>query len=208
MKHRVVLTALFILSLLCMSTYAATQQSAEQVVREAVQQATAKLNAEKDQLKAHPNRIYDLIQAMVVPHFNFPLIARLVLGRSTWDGATAQQKKEFIHEFTTLLVRTYAKALQEYSDQNVVFLPVKNSPDSKLVEIKTEVTGKTSSKKTPINYRMYYSDGNWKVLDLVVDGISLVNSYRGEYASIVRQDGLDGLIAKMKAKNAGPTTPQ
>lgn len=204
MKQRVVLTALFILSLLCMNVYAATQQSAEQVVREAVEQTTAKLNAEKDQLKSHPNRIYDLIQSMVVPHFNFPLISRLVLGRTTWDAATDQQKKEFIHEFTTLLIRTYAKALQEYSDQNVVFLPVKKSPNSKLVEVKTEVTGKSSSKKTPINYRMYLSDGKWKVLDLVVDGISLVNSYRGEYASIVRQDGLDGLIAKMKKKNAAP----
>ena len=208
MKRRVVPTALFVLSLLCMNTFAATQQSAEQVVREAVQQATAKLNAEKDQLKAHPDRIYDLIQSLVVPYFNFPLISRLVLGKGTWEGATDQQKKEFIHEFTTLLVRTYAKALQEYSDQNVVFLPANNSPGSKLVEIKTEVTGKASSKKTPINYRMYLSDGNWKVLDLVVDGISLVNSYRGEYASIVRQDGLDGLIAKMKEKNAAPTAPQ
>lgn len=208
MKHRVVLTAFFISSLLCINIYAATQQSAEQVVREAVQETTAKLNAEKSVLKTHPDRIYDLIQSMVVPHFNFPLISRLVLGRTTWDEATAQQKKEFIHEFTTLLVRTYAKALQEYSDQNVVFLPAKNSSNSRLVEIKTEVTGKTSSKKTPINYRMYLSDGSWKVLDLVVDGISLVNSYRGEYASIVRQSGLDGLIAKMKEKNAAPGTSQ
>lgn len=204
MKHRVVLTALLLLPMLFTNTYAVTK-SAEQVVRDAVEQTTAKLVEEQEQLKAHPERIYDLIQDLVVPHFDFPIISRLVLGKTTWGQASDAQKREFMHEFTTLLVRTYAKALQEYSDEDVVFLPAESSSNSRLIEIKTEVTGKDSAKKTPINYRMVLSGGEWKVLDLVVDGISLVNSYKGEYSSIVRKDGLDGLIARMKEKNATPT---
>ena len=203
MKHRVVLTALFLLPLLVANSYAATKD-AEQVVRDAVEQTTARLLQEKEQLKVHPERIYDLIQDLVVPHFNFPIISRLVLGKATWGQASDMQKKEFMREFTTLLVRTYAKALQEYSDQDVVFLPSDDNSNAKLIEIKTEVEGKGSAKKTPINYRMYYDGNEWKVLDLVVDGISLVNSYKGEYSSIVSKDGLDGLIAKMKEKNATP----
>ena len=204
MKYRVVLTALFLLALVCSNTYAAAK-SAEQVVRDAVNQTTAKLDEEKEQLKVHPERIYDLIQDMVVPHFDFPIISRLVLGKATWGQASPEQKQEFMHEFTTLLIRTYAKALQEYSDEQVIFLPTETKPGARLIEVKTEVTGKGSRAKTPINYRMYFRGGEWKVLDLVVDGISLVNSYKGEYSSIVRQDGLDGLIAKMKEKNANPT---
>lgn len=201
MKYRVVLTALLLFTTVFVNTYAATK-SAEQVVRDAVKQTTARLVQEKDQLKAHPERIYDLIHDLVVPHFNFPVISRLVLGKTIWGQASETQKKEFIHEFTTLLVKTYAKALQEYSEQDVVFLPPEDSSNSRLVEIRTEVEGKGSGKKTPINYRMYYDGNEWKVLDLVVDGISLVNSYKGEYSSIVSKDGLDGLIAKMKEKNA------
>ena len=203
MKHRVVLTALFLFTMNFANTYAATK-SAEQVVRDAVKQTTARLLQEKEQLKAHPERIYGVIQDLVVPHFNFPIISRLVLGKATWGQASDMQKQEFMHEFTTLLVKTYAKALQEYSDQDVVFLPAESSSNSRLIEIKTEVEGKGSGKKTPINYRMYYDGTEWKVLDLVVDGISLVNSYKGEYSSIVSKDGLDGLIAKMKEKNAAP----
>lgn len=204
MKHRVILTVLFLLPMLFTNTYAVSK-SAEQVVRDAVEQTTARLIEEKDQLKAHPDRIYDLIQDLVVPHFDFPIISRLVLGKATWGQASDTQKQEFIHEFTTLLVKTYAKALQEYSDEDVVFLPSENSGNSRLIEIKTEVTGKDSAKKTPINYRMVKSGDEWKVLDLVVDGISLVNSYKGEYSSIVRKDGLDGLIARMKEKNTTPS---
>ena len=203
MKHRVALTALFLLPVLFTSSYAATK-GAEQVVRDAVEQTTARLVQEKEQLKMHPDRIYDLIQDLVVPHFNFPIISRLVLGKATWGQASDAQKQAFIHEFTTLLVKTYAKALQEYSEQDVVFLPAETNSNSRLVEIRTEVEGKGSGKKTPINYRMYYDGNEWKVLDLVVDGISLVNSYKGEYSSIVSKDGLDGLIVKMKEKNATP----
>ena len=204
MKHRVVLAALILFPVIYTNSYAATK-SAEEVVREAVVQTTAKLVEEKEQLKAHPERIYDLIQDLVVPHFDFPIISRLVLGKTIWNQASDMQKEQFIHEFTTLLVKTYAKALQEYSDEDVVFLPNESSPDSRLIEIKTEVTGKDSPAKTPINYRMHMDGSEWKVLDLVVDGISLVNSYKGEYSSIVRKDGLDGLIARMKEKNTGTT---
>jgi len=204
MKHRVVLAALILFTVIFTNSFAATK-SAEQVVREAVEQTTAKLVEEKEQLKVHPERIYDLIQDLVVPHFDFPIISRLVLGKTTWNQASDMQKQQFIHEFTTLLVKTYAKALQEYSDEAVVFLPNENSSDSRLIEIKTEVTGKDSAGKTPINYRMHMDGDEWKVLDLVVDGISLVNSYKGEYSSIVRKDGLDGLIARMKEKNTVAT---
>lgn len=205
MKSKYILTALFLIPLVLTNTYAATK-SAEDVVRDAVKQVTAKLVAEKAELEVHPERINDLINDLVVPHFDFPIISRLVLGKTTWRQADEMQKREFMKEFTTLLVRTYAKALQAYSDQEIVVRPTENNPSSNLVLVKTEISSDGSSRNTPIDYRMHISGENWKVLDLVVDGISLVNSYRGEYSSIVRKDGLNGLIAKMKEKNANVST--
>jgi phospholipid transport system substrate-binding protein len=200
MRARIILTAL-LFSLLAAVNVPAATKSAEDVVREAVNQTTQKLVSEKALLEAHPEHIYDLIEELVVPYFDFPIISRLVLGKSIWGQASDTQRQQFMREFTTLLVRTYAKALMEYSDQEIQVYPVVSSSESNLIEVKTEVSGKGSATKTPINYRMHLSGEQWKVLDLVVDGISLVNSYKGEYTSIVRKDGLDVLIAKMKEKN-------
>jgi phospholipid transport system substrate-binding protein len=205
MKIKFLLISLILCVLAGFNIQAATK-SAEQVVRDAVEQATQKLIAEKAQLQVHPEHIYDLIQDLVVPYFDFPIISRLVLGKETWSQASEAQKEAFMREFKTLLIRTYAKALQEYSDEEITIYPSAMNPGSNLVEIKTEVTGKGSATKTPINYRMHISGEEWKVLDLVVDGISLVNSYKGEYGSIVRKDGLDVLIARMKERNTAATT--
>jgi len=200
MKSRFIVMALFICALAAANVQAATK-GAEEVVSDAVKQTTQKLVAEKARLDAHPEHIYDLIQSEIVPYFDFPIIARLVLGKATWAQATESQKEEFMKEFRTLMVRTYAKALQEYSDEEVTILPVNMNPGDNMVEVKTEVSSKGNAKKTPIYYRMHISGDEWKVLDLVVDGISLVNSYRGEYDSIVRKDGIENLIARMREKN-------
>ena len=200
MKFRVLTTALFLFSLFFTSVQA--ESDAEQIVRQSIDQVTSKLIAEKDQIEAHPDRVYALIQDLVVPHFDFPIISRLVLGKTAWADASEQQKESFIREFTTLLVRTYAKALQAYSDQEIVILTTDSDPNSNRVEVRTEVKNSESGNQTPMNFRMHISGGQWKVYDLVVDGISLVNSYRGEYKSIIRKDGFDGLIARMQERNS------
>ena len=205
MKSKFLTSALVLLTLVFANAQAATK-SAEDVVREAIQQVTDKLVAEKALLASNPDQVFNVIQDLVVPHFDFPIISRLVLGKNTWRDASEAQREEFMGEFTMLLVRTYAKALQQYSDEEITVLSTESNPSSNMVEVRTEVSGKAGSTATPIYYRMHISGEEWKVLDLVVDGISLVNSYRGEYSSIVRKDGLDGLIARMKQKNANVST--
>lgn len=201
MKFRVILTTLVILPFLLVETHAVTK-SAEDVVRETIEQVTEKLVTEKAALELTPGRIYDLIEELVVPNFDFPIISRRVLGKTKWRQIDAMQREAFIHEFTILLVRTYARALQEYSDEEFTFLPTNSDPDSKLVEVKTEVSAKGSSRKTPINFVMYIRGGQWKVVDFAIDGISMVNALRGEYRAIIRRNGFDGLLAMMRERNA------
>ena len=199
MKAGVVISALTLIINLAAAVSAATP-GAEDVVRSTSGQVIERLAQEKQNLDAHPERLYELIQELVVPHFDFPIMSRWVLGKS-WNTIEAGSQEQFIVQFRTLLVRTYAKALMEYSDEKVEFLPMESDPNSNLVVIKTQVSGKGSANPTPINYRMHVSGGEWKVIDISVDGVSLIGTYRGSFAAEIRKSGIDSLIQKLTERN-------
>ncbi len=181
----------------------ATTQSAEEIVKETADSVIARLTVERTELEAHPEKLYSLINELVIPHFDFVSMSKWVLGRN-WREATEGQQQKFVSEFRTLLVRTYAKALLEYSNETIQYLPVENNPDSNIVVVKTEIH-QPGSKPVPINYSMHISGGEWKVVDVVVDGISLIATYRGSFASEIRKSGMDALIAKLTERNTTAT---
>lgn len=198
MMSRVVVRV-FLLLLAFTQAQAATP-GAEEVVRSTTDQVVARLVAQKPQLQAHPEQIYDLIHELVIPHFDFASMAKWVLGQS-WKAASPAQRDAFVSQFQTLLVRTYAKALLEYSEEPIRFLPVEPNPSSNLVLVKTEVDQSGGSAPIPIHYRLHITDGAWKVVDVAVDGVSLVSTYRGSFASEIQKGGLDSLIAKLTERN-------
>lgn len=147
-----------------------------------------------------PNQIYTLVNRIVLPNFDFELMARWVLGRA-WQQATPDQRRQFIEEFQTLLVRTYGKTLLEYADEKIQMSPQNAPPNGDEVTVRTEIRPKTGQ-PMQINYSMHLSDGAWKVYDVTVDGISLVTSYRSSFASQIRTSGMDGVIADLRQRNA------
>lgn len=181
----------------------ATTKSAEDVVKETADSVIARLTTERAEIEAHPEKLYSLINELVIPHFDFVSMSKWVLGRN-WREATADQQQQFVSEFRTLLVRTYAKALLEYSNESIVYLPVENNPDSNIVVVKTEIN-QPGTRPVPINYSMHVSGGEWKVVDVAVDGISLIAVYRGSFASEIRESGIDALIAKLTERNTTAT---
>jgi len=189
-----------VLFFLATVTVQAASQDADEVVRTTSQQVLKKLDAEKAELEQNPGRIYELINKLVVPNFDFASMSRWVLGRDNWESASEKQRQAFINEFRTLLVRTYAKALLEYSDEEIKYYPARGNPGSNLVVVKTEVK-QPSGATIPIHYRMYLKDGEWKVVDVAVDGVSLVSTYRGSFTSEIRKNGLDALIARIEERN-------
>jgi phospholipid transport system substrate-binding protein len=199
MTFRVVLGTLLLLPSFVLPAQANVAE-AEAIVRQTTDQVIDRLVAEKVQLKAHPERIYELIHELVIPHFDFPSMAKWVLGKS-WREASEQQRSAFVDEFQTLLVRTYAKALLEYSEEVIKFLPSEPNPQSNLIVVKTEVEQPGGTMPIPIHYRMHVSGGEWKVVDVSVDGVSLVSTYRGSFASEIQKGGLDALIAKLAERN-------
>ena len=173
--------------------------SAEEVVKTTANQVLLKLRSERDMLRQKPTELYRLVNEFIIPHFDFRRMSQWVLGRY-WRTATEDQRKEFIGQFRTLLVRTYATALLEYSDQDIRYLPVQAPPDAKTVTVKTQVD-RPGGSPIPINYSMHVNDGDWKVYDVAVDGVSLVSTYRSTFGSQIRQDGLDALIKSLAARN-------
>ena len=200
MRIKSALIALLLTSFI-QTAASATVPSAEDVVRATTSQTLARLVAQRDELKKHPERIYDLIHELVIPHFDFPSMSKWVLGPS-WRDASDAQRDAFVGQFRTLLVRTYAKALLEYSEQEIKFLPTDAQPGSNLAVVKTEVNQSGGGAPVPIHYRMHISGGEWKVVDVAVDGVSLVSTYRGSFASEIRKSGIDGLISKLSERNA------
>lgn len=202
MNFKVVISQFLYMSLLLLSlgVNAVTSEPGE-VIKSTVGGVLDRLEVEKEQLDAHPERIYELIQELVIPHFDFSSMSKWVLGKTNWQGASTEQRNIFVEQFRTLLVRTYAKALLEYSQEKVQVSEVKTDPKSNLVTVKTEVQQPGGGGGIPINYRMHISGGDWKVVDVSVDGISLVRSYRGSFASEIKANGLESLIGKLMEKN-------
>lgn len=157
------------------------------------------LRQNRAKLDRDPGQIYGLVDQIVLPNFDFELMSRWVLGRA-WQQANPDQRRRFTEEFRTLLVRTYAKALLEYSDEDLQLLPQPTVGDGSEVTVKTEVRLK-AGRPIQINYSMHLNNDGWKVYDVKVDGVSLVTNYRSTFASQIRANGMDSVIADLQQRN-------
>jgi len=184
------------------SAYAVTD--AQQVVRHASDQVIAALEAEKETLADHPEKIYALVDQHVLPLFDFDRMSYYVLGRA-WKEASDEQKAVFQDEFKYLLISTYATALAEFtSEEEIVYLPVQTSSNPKVMVVPTEIRQKAGS-SIAVAYRMYLNADAWQIFDVVIDGVSLVTNYRASFSGQIRKGGLDGLIASLRAHNKKKT---
>lgn len=143
-------------------------------------------------------KIIDLVDAKVMPNVNFQRMTASAVGRP-WREATPEQQKRLQEEFKTLLVRTYAGALTQVKDQTIALKPFRASPDDSEVVVRTEIKGK--GEPIQLDYRLEKTAGGWKIYDVNVLGIWLVEQYRNGFSQEIKSGGLDGLIAKLSEKN-------
>lgn len=155
---------------------------------------------DKEMRSGNQKKLLKLVDAKVLPHFNFTRMTRLALGRP-WRKATPEQRKMLIAEFRTLLVRTYTKAFTSYRDQIVEVKPIKLDDSMTEVTIKTAIIKPGSQQPILVDYDMEKTPDGWKAYDLIVEGVSLVTSYRGTFADQVKQVGIDGLIKTLADMN-------
>ncbi len=146
--------------------------------------------------------IREKVNDLVKPHLDFVTMTRLAVGRH-WRSADDDQKRALVEEFRQMIVRTYSAALEQVDDydaQQVEFLPLEASDHDDRVEVRSRVVQRDGS-SIPVNYGLRYTGGAWKLYDVIVDGISLVTTYRSGFSTLVNREGIDGLIADLREKN-------
>ncbi|MGE0384873.1 MAG: phospholipid-binding protein MlaC [Gammaproteobacteria bacterium] len=180
----------------------AATASPEEIVKTTTESVLSRVSADQDALRADPRRLEALVDEMIVPYFDFRRMAQWVLGKY-WREANPDAQARFVAEFRTMLIRTYATALLEYSHQKVNYYPNQIDPAANHGIVKTELA-QPGGVPIPIDYRMHRKDGEWKVFDVAVDGVSLLTTYRSSFAAEIRKSGIEALIASLAARNNGP----
>lgn len=161
---------------------------------------------DKDLQEGDRAKTIRLIEDKALPHFNHVGMTALAVG-VPWRKATPEQKKRLADAFRTLLVRTYASSLRAFGDQKLEFRPLRMKPEDTDVTVEVRVL-QSGAQPVPVEYDMEKTARGWKVYDVRVGGISLVVNYRTEFAAIVRDKGIDGLIATLEEKNRSMDAPR
>lgn len=151
-------------------------------------------------------RVSNFVEEIIYPHVDFNRISALVLGKH-WRTADKKQRAEFKKEFQKLLIRTYSRAFLAFDEWSIRFLPLTLEPNAKKALVKTEVL-QPGKQPIAVNYRMIFTQGEWKVYDIIIEGISLVTNYRTSFKNEVKRTGsLDAVIANMSERNLEALTP-
>ncbi len=180
---------------------ASAQEIAPDVlVRNVTNEVLEIVRTDKDIQSGSHKKAIALVEAKVLPHFNFTRMTQLAMGRD-WRSSNAEQQKALTDEFRTLLIRTYSKALNEYKSQVIEFKPFAAKPGESPVKVRTQVI-QSGAKPISLDYYLEKQGQEWKVVDIEVGGISLVTNYRDSFASEVRNGGIDSLIKSLQTKNS------
>ncbi len=193
------LFALFSSLLLALSVMA-QETAPDALIKTVTNEVLDIVRKDKDIQSGNTKKAIELVEAKVLPHFNFSRMTQLALARD-WRQASASQQKALTDEFRSLLVRTYSKALTEYKNQTIDFKPFAAKAGETDVRVRTEIKQSGAGKNIELDYFLEKAAGGWKVYDIEVGGISLVTNYRESFAAEVRNNGIDGLLKTLQAKN-------
>ena len=178
---------------------AAQDAAPDQLVKNVSTEVIDIIRADKAIQGGDMKRISEVIEAKIVPHFNFGRMTALAVGPN-WRRATPEQQKALSDQFRTLLVRTYSTGLSSYRDEKIIYKPMRIQPADTEVTVRSEIR-RAGGEPVTIDYSMERGTGPWKVYDVVIGGVSLVTTYRDSFREEVRATGIDGLIKSLVAKN-------
>jgi phospholipid transport system substrate-binding protein len=183
---------------------AQAQPGPSEVVESAAKSMLKDLDADRAAYRKDPSKVGALVEKYLLPHFDIPYAARLVLGKH-WATAT-QQRDRFSNAFYHTLVDNYGSALAEFTSDRLKVFPTKVEPNADRATVRTEVT-RDNGDHVPVSYSLRKTDDGWKAWDVVIEGISYVKSFREDFGSAIDQQGLDAVIDKIEKGNV-PVAPK
>jgi phospholipid transport system substrate-binding protein len=172
----------------------------EELVRTIIDDVMAAYKADKQLAAGDRESAVKLAEQKIMPHIDFEEATRLAAARA-WSQASAEQRRKLVAEFRSMLVRTYSSAISMYTGEEAKFLPSRNKAGAGEATVRYQFV-RAGGRPMQVAYEMRKTQEGWKIYDISVEGMSLVLAYRSEFDSIVKQDGIDGLIRRLAQKNA------
>jgi len=186
-------------ALFAFSIYA-QEMKPDELVKKVTDDVLAAVKSDKELAAGDKQKALKLAEEKVLPHIDFQEATRLAVGRS-WREATSEQKQKLTNEFRRMLVRTYSSAISTYEGQTLKTLPVHMKAGETDVTVRNQYI-RPGGKPVQLDYQMHKTADGWKIYDIIVEGVSLVLTYRSEFDAVVKQQGVDGLIKRLAEKNA------
>ena len=159
----------------------------------------AVLQQNKSKLASNPSIIFNAVQQYMVPHVDVEGMSRSVLGRQAWTNASASDRNEFKQVFTQLVIRTYASPLAEYSNETVQFAPVRGPLSSQFIRVNSTIV-RPSARNIALSYSLINQGSQWKIYDLSVEGVSLLQSFHSQFAQVLQNSDMKALIKEMRER--------
>jgi len=189
----------FLIALLFPLLAFAQDAGPEALVKKMTEEVLAAIKSDQQLAAGDKQKAIKLAEEKILPHVDFEEATRLAVGRG-WKEATPEQRKKLIAEFRSMLVRTYSNAIGTYQGQTMKVLPSRAKPVDDEATVRNQFI-RPGGKPVLIDYTMRKTGSGWKIYDIVVEGVSLVLTYRSEFDAVVKQDGVDGLIKRLGQKN-------
>ena len=174
------------------------QSTPDGLIKTVVSDVMASVKSDPEIQKGSIPRIVDLVEKKIVPYTDMRRTTEMAMGPN-WKKASPEQQTQLVSEFKSLLIRTYSGALSQLRDQTVQFKALRAAPDDKEVVVKTVVLGRGDP--VPLDYRLEKTANGWKVYDMNIMGVWLVEAYRNQFANQISQNGIEGLIKFLQERN-------
>ncbi|MGA8513416.1 MAG: ABC transporter substrate-binding protein [Burkholderiaceae bacterium] len=185
-------------ALLSGAAFAQATEGPEVLIKRLSTEVLDSIRSDKSIQSGDTSRVIALVDSKIMPNVNFTRMTAAAVGRS-WRQATPEQQKRLQEEFKTLLVRTYSGALAEVRDQTISMKPLRAAAEDTEVVVKSEIKG--HGDPIQLDYRLEKASNGWKIYDLNVLGVWLVETYRSQFAQEINANGIDGLIGKLTERN-------
>ncbi|HET9843960.1 MAG TPA: ABC transporter substrate-binding protein [Gammaproteobacteria bacterium] len=195
----------FVVLLLSLYACIALAQERPEVLLERVtQEMLTALKQNDAEIKRNHAKLVEIIDKILVPHVDLHDMSRWVVGRNAWLKASASEKTRFAQEFKDLMIRTYSSSLTAYSNQEIIYKPIRGSLEGKKrVQVSSQIIEPGRS-PIQVSYRLVLKGGGWKVYDIIIEGVSLLKGFKSQFEADIQEHGLEKVIEKMKTHNQKP----
>lgn len=197
MKYRYLL--LWLMTALLGAPLHASEPGPEALAKSVTDEVLAIVRADKDIQSGDRKKVLELVESKIVPHFNFTRMTQLAMGRN-WRQASAEQQKALVEQFRALLVRTYTAAFTQYRNETVEYRPMRMKPGDTDVVVQSFIN-RPGGQPVAVSYSMEKTGNGWKVYNVQIEGVSLIENYRSTFNAEVQKGGVDGLIRTLSERN-------